>query len=63
MGRPAIYPWSTMKVGETFEVRGVSPDSARSMAYNAARRTGRKFTTTLHKTKQRSFIVVTRIRA
>lgn len=58
LGRPAIYPWRTMKVGDSFQLRpGLSLASAKSMCNIAARRTGRCFAVEAGKTR----MTVTRV--
>lgn len=42
-GRPAIYLWATMEVGDSFLVSGKSAEGARKSAANAGLRLGRKF--------------------
>lgn len=43
-GRPLIYPWLEMGVGDSFLVSGVKPQSIRIQASMAGMRYHRKFT-------------------
>jgi len=45
-GRPEMYPWRTMDIGDSFFVEGdvISPDRISRRIYQANRRTERKFT-------------------
>ena len=43
LGRPPIYPWRTMKLGETFVFNQPSLRSARAAAAQMNAETGRRF--------------------
>ena len=47
MPRPPIYPWRTLEIGESFTFPG-SFKSAKSQAWAAGKRTGRKFEVKFH---------------
>lgn len=43
VGRPDLYPWAVMNVGDSFLIAGGNSQSAASMAYTAGKRNDRKF--------------------
>lgn len=45
-GRPEVYPWRKLEVGDSFFVpeERTAPKHIEKRAYEAAKRTGRKFT-------------------
>lgn len=44
LGRGEIYPWSRMKIGDSFLVPVKKEHLVRCAAYNICKRTGKKFT-------------------